>query len=191
MTRTSERHPRPSKKPRRYCPKRVSLYNLTIHDVDRVIDVQEPYYGQLKCGDKVVEGRPNYPSYHNLRRGHQIEFRNPVSGDSFVVRITSKNVYTDFDTMLRTETVQDCLPDHDPWDVPRAVNTYHSFRGGLYKNLAERFGVLSFRFVRVKVLESSQPDQVPQRNRRAPRSNSLCAIFDAWEKLHPTSKVTW
>ena len=63
MTRTSERHPRPSKKPRRYCPKRVSLYNLTIHDVDRVIDVQEPYYGQLKCGDKVVEGRPNYPSY--------------------------------------------------------------------------------------------------------------------------------
>ena len=99
MTRTSPRHSRQSKKLHRYRPKRVSSHDLEIHEVERFVDVQKPYYGQLKYGDKLVEGRPNYPSCHNLRPGHRIEFRNRSSGDSFVVRITEKNVHTHFDMM--------------------------------------------------------------------------------------------
>jgi len=34
--------------------------------------------------------------------------------------------------MLRKETIEAYLPDHDPEDLQRAVNTYHSFRHGTY-----------------------------------------------------------
>ena len=151
MTRTSTRHVRPSKKTRthHYRPRVIKISELRtkpVTDSPRVIYVTSPFYEQLEYGEKTVEARPNYPSLKDIVPGTVVEFKNRFSGCSFLVRITSRRVHHDFATMLRKETIQACLPDHDPEDLQRAVNTYHSFRHGTYKFIARRHGVVSFRF---------------------------------------------
>ena len=89
--------------------------------------------------------------------------------------------------MLRKETIHDCLPDHDPDDLQRAVNTYHSFRQETYKFIAKKHGVLSLRFTIIDpdhTLLSQQQrtshdtaDIIMEYDR-----NSLCSIFEAVDR---------
>ena len=136
MTRTSVRHPRPSKKTRthRYRPKVVTIQDLRKQPEEvpphRVIYVTSPFFEQMECGEKTVESRPNYPCLRDVTPGTIVEFSNRSSGTSFLAKITSRRVHRNFATMLRQETIQSCLPDHDPTDLQRAVNMYHSFRHG-------------------------------------------------------------
>ena len=178
MTRTCSRdRQRPSKK--HYRPQVVNLRDIRPKPkvvAPRVIKVQQPYYGQMECGSKKVEARPNYPCLRDLVPGTQVEFLNEYSGQSFLATITSRRVFRDFAAMLRKETIKDCLPDRDPYDLQRAVNVYHSFRNETYKFIAKKHGVVSLRFEHVE----------PIKRKRAPRThvrseykrNSLCAIFE-------------
>jgi len=179
MTRTSTGRQRPEKK-KRYRPKRVNLRDLRPQPravPPRVIYVQTPYYEQMECGAKTVEARPNYPCLRDLTPGTPVEFANRFSGRSFLATITSRRVHRDFATMLREETIKDCLPDRDPYDLQRAVNVYHSFRRQTYKFIARKHGVVSLRF------EHEEPVQ-PQRtapcthDRGEYDKNSLCSIFE-------------
>ena len=164
MTRTSVRHPRPSKKTRthRYRPKVVNIQDLRKQPEEvpphRVIYVTSPFFEQMECGEKTVESRPNYPCLRDVTPGTLVEFSNRSSGTSFLTKITSRRVHRDFQTMLRKETIQACLPDHDPTDLQRAVNTYHSFRHGTYKFIARKHGVVSFRFTHVENNLSKKDD---------------------------------
>ena len=178
MTRTSTRdRQRPSKK--HYRPQTVNLRDLrpTPKVVPpRKIYVQYPYYDQMECGYKTVEARPNYPCLRDLVPGTLVEFENQYSGRSFLATITSRRVHRDFATMLRKETIKDCLPDQDPDDLQRAVNVYHSFRDETYKFIAKKHGVVSFRFEHV---EPIKPKRVPRTHvRNEYKRNSLCAIFE-------------
>ena len=189
MTRTSVRHPRPLKKTRthRYRPKLINIQDLRTKSMTvppRVIYVTSRFYKQIECGDKTVESRPNYPCLQDVLPGTVVvEFRNRSLGSSFLVRITSRRVHRDFATMLRKETIQACLPDHDPEDLQRAVNTYHSFRHGTYKFIVRKHGVVSFRFTHI--------DNLPKHSTHPPKTipptkidwgeynrNSLCSIFE-------------
>ena len=137
-----------SKRVRLTCVKRgrVRDYGTELSGKDPlVISVQEPHYSQLKNGDKTVDSRPYYPSYRRSSTGDMIMFRHYQSRDSFCVRIDQIGEYPDFYTMLRKETITNCLPDHDIGDFRGAVRTYHSFRNGSYKSLAEKYGVVAFR----------------------------------------------
>ena len=107
-------------------------------------------------------------------------------GTSFTARITSRRVHRDFATMLRKESIEDCLPDHDPDDLQRAVNTYHSFRQDTYKFIAKKHGVLSLRFT---ILDQQDQTLVSQRIhldstcvRFEYDRKSLCSIFDAVDR---------
>ena len=94
----------------------------------------------------------------------------------FIATITSRRVFRNFHTMLRAESIKDCLPDRDPYDLQRAVNVYHSFRNETYKFIARKHGVVSFRFEHV---EPIKPKRVPRTHvRREYKRNSLCAIFE-------------
>ena len=145
MTRTPTRHARRSKKTRthNYCPQRIKISDLRTKPTvfpPRVIYVTNPFYEQMEYGEKTVEARPNYPSLQDVVPGTLVEFKNRSSGCSFLARITSRRVHHDFATMLRKETIKACLPDHDPEDLQRAVNTYHSFRHDTYKFIARKHG---------------------------------------------------
>ena len=179
MTRThTHRCQRPSTK-HHYRPQLVNLRDMRPKPKvvpPRVIYVQQPYYDQMECGSKKVEARPNYPCLRDLVPGTLVEFSNRYSGRSFLTTITSRRVHRDFATMLRAESIKDCLPDQDPYDLQRAVNVYHSFRNETYKFIAKKHGVVSLRFEHVE----------PIKRKRAPRThvrseykrNSLCVIFE-------------
>ena len=179
MTRApTNRRQRPSKE-HHYRPQVVNLRDMRSKPKvipPRVIYVQQPYYDQMECGSKKVEARPNYPCLQDLVPGTRVEFSNRYSGRSFLATITSRRVHRDFTTMLREETIKDCLPDRDPYDLQRAVNVYHSFRNETYKFIAKKHGVVSLRFEHV---EPIKPKHVPRTHVRSEyKRNSLCAIFE-------------
>ena len=193
MTRSSE--PRRRRKGlHHYRPKKVNIKELmtqTQRDTvppPRVIHVQTRFYEQMASGQKTVESRPNYPCFRDLVPGTVVEFSNRFSGESFLAKITRRRISRDFATMLRKETIQSCLPDHDPEDLQRAVNTYHSFRNGTYKFIARRHGVVSLRFTLV--------DNQPVKHHKSVEwgeydRNSLCSIFETVEKARRMRKFNW
>ena len=188
MTRTSVQHPRPSKKKHHYRPRLINIQELRKQPEEvppRAIYAISPFYEQLESGDKIVEARPNYPCLQDILPGTVVEFHNRSSGSSFRAKITSRRVHRDFATMLRKETIQACLPDHDPEDLQRAVNTYHSFRHGTYKYIARKHGVVSFRFARVDNNHSKKDDIGWGQYDK----NSLCSIFGAVARRYPRPKV--
>ena len=167
-----------------YRPKKVNIKELLpkskpVEISPRVIYVQSPYYEQMERGEKTVEARPYYPMFHDILPGSYVEFSNRFSGNSFIARITTKRIFRDFATMLRKESIQSCLPDHDPEDLQRAVNTYHSFRNETYRYIAKKHKVMSLRFTHV---DDEPPKSPPKKHRtdlgRIKKAKSLCAIFD-------------
>ena len=183
MTRThTDRCQRPSKK-HRYRPQVVSLRELREirskpkDKPPRRIYVQSPYFEQMECGSKKVEARPNYPCLRDLVPGTVVEFSNRFSGRSFLATITSRRVHRDFVNMLRAETIKDCLPDRDPYDLQRAVNVYHSFRHETYKYIVKQHGVVSLRFEHVEPLKPKRSPRTYDSSSDYKR-NSLCAIFE-------------
>ena len=156
----------------------------------RIIYVQNPYYQQMESGTKTVEARPNYPCFRDLVPGTLVEFCNRFSGRSFLATITSRRVHRDFQTMLRQETIKDCLPDRDPDDLQRAVNVYHALRHGTYKFIARKHGVVSLRFEKKDIEEpESEPTPIAiNYDRSEYQRNSLCAIFDYVQRKHRERK---
>ena len=184
MTKNSVRHARPAKKAHRYRPQTVNLRDLVKPkprtDTPRIMYVQNPYYEQMESGTKTVEARPNYPCLRDLVPGTLVQFSNRYSGRSFLATITTRRVFRNFATMLRAETIKDCLPDRDPSDLQRAVNVYHGFRNETYKFIARKHGVVSLRFKHVEPVKH-RPKRTALHsvhNRDEYDRNSLCAIFD-------------
>ena len=182
MIRTSTRdRQRPSKK--HYRPQVVNLRDIRPKPkvvTPRIIYVQQPYYGQMECGEKTVEARPNYPCLRDLVPGTLVEFENQYSGRSFLATITSRRVHRDFATMLRKETIKGCLPDQDPDDLQRAVNVYHSFRDETYKFIARKHGVVSVRFEHVEPVQPKRSCIIHDRSEYD--RTFLCSIFEYVER---------
>ena len=134
----------------------------------------------MLCGDKVVEARPYYKRFQDLYPGECVEFRS-YSGSSFVARITRKKWYRYLWVMLRKEGIQACLPNHDPEDLQQAVNTYNSFKNGLYREFFRKHGVVAFHFTRVDP-DIKPPDPNPFGDYD---KKSLCSIFEAVNRSFP------
>ena len=176
---TSRSRPFLHKTPR-YRPKKIKLSELVNKTTPtlspRVIHVQDPFYDQLLLGEKLVEARPYYPSFKDLLPGQLVEFSHRSSGSSFVVRITRKRIFRTFAAMLRKETIQSCLPHHDPDDLQRAVNKYRSFRNGTYKLFERTYGVMSLRFTHVE--EDNPTSDTSDWGRIKYNKKSLCSILE-------------
>ena len=180
MTRTSTRHVKVPSKSRKhyYRPRRIKISDLRtrkpIEDTPRVIYVRSPFYEQMEFCEKTVEARPNYPSLRDVVPGTVVEFKNRLSGSSFLARIKSRRVHHDFATMLKKETISACLPHHDPEDLQGAVNTYHSFRHGTYKFITRKHGVVSFRFT-LYFTETNESKEDTVEDLGGYDKNSLCS----------------
>ena len=194
MTRTSTRHVKWYKKSRKhyYHPKTINIADFrrrkTVTAPPRVIYVTSPFYEQMEYGEKTVEARPNYPSLSDIVPGTVVEFKNRSTDCSFLARITSRRVHRDFVTMLRKETIQACLPHHDPEDLQRAVNTYHSFRNETYKFIARKHGVVSFRFTLCFTEKNSSKEEDTAEGYGGYDKNSLCSIFDYIKRVESNCK---
>ena len=193
MTRTSTRHVRQSKKTRthHYRPRRINISELRTKPVTtppRVIYVRSPFYEQMEYGEKTVEARPNYPSLMDIIPGTVVQFKNRSTDCSFLARISSRRVHRDFATMLRKETIAACLPDHDPEDLQRAVNTYHSFRHDTYKFIARKHGVVSFRFALCYTENNDSKRDTPSEGCGGYDKNSLCSIFEYIDRVRMKRK---
>ena len=106
-----------------------------------------------------------------------------IPEDRSLPRLLTRGVHRDIATMLRAESIKDCLPDRDPHDLQRAVNVYHSFRHDTYKFIARQHGVVSLRFEHVHPVEPKRrttPHSIHNRNEYD--RNSLCSIFDYVER---------
>ena len=110
--------------------------------------------------------------------GTVVQFKNRSTDCSFLARISSRSVHRDFVTMLRKETIAACLPDHDPEDLQRAVNTYHSFRHDTYKFIARKHGVVSFRFTLCFTENKISQEDTLDDGWGEWDKNSLCSIFE-------------
>jgi len=169
----------------RYRPKKMKLSEIinkiTPSLPPRVIHVQDPYYDQLLLGEKIVEARPYYPCFQDLKPGQLVEFRHRSSGSSFVVQITRKRIFRTFAVMLRKESIKSCLPHHDPDDLQRAVNTYRSIRNGTYKLFEKKYGVMALRFIRVE--EENPKNDSLRWERIHYDKKSLCSILETIEQV--------
>ena len=114
---------------------------LTIH-------LQQLYFDQTQDEFKTVEARPYYPSYREYSEGDRILFTSP-SGEELLVRIEKKSWYPNFECMLRSETVEACLPGVRCGDMCTAVNIYHNFRNNTYESLAKEYGVIAFKIKQI------------------------------------------
>jgi len=193
MTRTSSRHVRLSKKSRthHYRPRRINIADLrekTVTAPPRVIYVTNPFYEQMEYGEKTVEARPNYRCLTDIVPGTVVEFKNRSTDCSFLARISSRRVHRDFATMLRKESISACLPDHDPEDLQRAVNTYHSFRHGTYKYIARKHGVVSFRFTLCFTENNNDSKRDTSEECGGYDKNSLCSIFEYIDRVRMKRK---
>ena len=110
--------------------------------------LQQLYFDQTNEEFKTVEARPYYPSYREYSEGDRILFISP-SGEELLVRIEKKSWYPNFECMLRSETVQACLPGVRCGDVSTAVNIYHNFRNKTYEALAKQYGVVAFKIKQI------------------------------------------
>ena len=146
--------------------------------------VANPYYEQMERGAKTVVARPNYPCLRDLVPGTLVQISNERSGRSFLATITTRREHRDFVTMLRVESIKDCLPDRDTDDLQRAVNVYHAMKDGTYKFIARKHRVVSLRFEHVNPAEHVDPAERKRttshtvHKRDEYERNSLCAIFD-------------
>ena len=125
-----------------------------------------------------MEARPNYPCLRDIVPGTVVEFKNRATDCSFLARITTRRVHRDFATMLWKETIQTCLPDHDPEDLQRAVNTYHSFRHDTYKFITRKHGDVSLRFTLCFTENKLSRQEDTTEECGGYDKNSLCSIFE-------------
>ena len=107
----------------------------------REMRTQWKYFRTIKSEEKHVEGRPNFPSYRILVPGDIIRFKCGKRECDRVILSTA--VYDTVDEMLRTVTVQACLPHFSQADIDEAVAEYHSLPG-FTENVKSYGGVRAF-----------------------------------------------
>lgn len=105
----------------------------TVHS----IPLRNPYLGQIKTGQKTIEGRINSGLMLRLREGDRIRFHN--QSDSVACEITRITRHASFEEMLTEEGVEKCLPGLR--SVREGVAIYD--RIPQYPQKAARFGVLA------------------------------------------------
>ncbi len=84
------------------------------------INIQEPYFGYILSGEKIVEGRLNKGKFLDLEVGDVLEINDRAN-----FKIIKKNTYKNFREMLLTEGISNVLPDKN--NIEEAVEVYYKF----------------------------------------------------------------
>jgi ASC-1-like (ASCH) protein len=84
------------------------------------INMQEPFFTQIKNGIKKVEGRLNKSKFLEMKVGDEILLNEEVK-----LEITNKTIYKTFRDMIVFEGVKNVIPDAKSLDEAEAV--YYKF----------------------------------------------------------------
>lgn len=123
----------------------------TSSSVERPVKIQKLYLNHIKHGRKTVEGRLASGHMKQVRVGDTLRFE---SGNDVVrARVVAMKRYSDFEAMLESEGLANCLPGCA--SLKDGVAVYHSFPN--YEVLSRRDGVLAFRIT--LNLDSSKEDE--------------------------------
>lgn len=99
------------------------------------INIQEPYFSFIACGQKIIEGRLNKGIFKKLKAGDMLNI-NGIA-DFKIIRITK---FKNFLEMLNGEGVKNVIPDKI--SALEAVNVYYKF---YTKEDEKKFGVLAIK----------------------------------------------
>ena len=113
------------------CNNLQGYHHLELH-------VQQPYFDQIRSGQKTVEGRLMSAKNGLLAPGSCIVFKN--GNQSFRATVTKSERFSSFLSMLSAVQFKSCIPDAA--DIRSAVEVYHSFPGYAEKELSQ--GVVGY-----------------------------------------------
>lgn len=97
--------------------------------------IKKKYFDMIANGSKTVEGRLNKGRFARLKKGDKITWVN--EGSKVDVIITRTKTYPDFESMLKTETLNKVLPDES--DLKSGVQVYQD----IFKGLDKTHGVIA------------------------------------------------
>ncbi len=107
--------------------------------------VKEPWFSLIKFGIKTVEGRLNKGEFSEMKIGDSIRFinydLNLESPRKFTIKITNITNYSTFESYLKSETLQKCLPGID--NIDDGLKIYYSFYN---KNDELKYGIRALTF---------------------------------------------
>ena len=83
----------------------------------------DPWFGFLKSGRKVVEGRINNKKYNNLKEGDLIKMTK--ESEYISLKVNNINKYGSFREMLENETLERVLPEVE--SIDDGVKIYREF----------------------------------------------------------------
>ncbi len=113
------------------------------------IQCNEPWFGYIKSGKKVVEGRKGSPSWSSIKVGSLIQFVNAqVSGESFLAKVCGVSVYVGPSALrdyLAAETLARTLPG-----VTTIEDGEKIYRQWWTQDEIEKYGVLGLALEVVK-----------------------------------------
>lgn len=102
------------------------------------MEIREPWFSEIKNGNKIIEGRLAKNKFLNIRVGDRISVTNEF-GDNIVLRMIDIRRYSTFHEMLLFEKIENVLPGVDT--IEEGVKIYHKF----YSEKDEKnYGVLAF-----------------------------------------------
>lgn len=108
-------------------------------------NISEPYFSLIKSGKKIVEGRLNDGDWALMKKGDIINFISDKN-EELQVQITSIGIYDTFADMLKSEGLDNVLPNKKT--IQEGVRLYYGFED--YKEREKEFGVLGIEFVLIQ-----------------------------------------
>lgn len=109
------------------------------------INIQEPYHSLIINGKKTVEGRLNKGKFALINIGDILE----LEPEKTQFKITEKNIYPNFKSMMEKEGVKNVIPDKN--NIDEAAKVYYKF---YTKKQEKKFGVVA---IKIRKLNRPRP----------------------------------
>ena len=105
-------------------------------------DVQEPWFGYIKSGKKIIEGRLNKGSFQELKKGDIVHWKNI---DNIIkTKIISIHHHKDFEKMLKAHRLYNVLPNVRTYKD--GVKVYNKFFSPFD---VKKYGVLAIKIQKI------------------------------------------
>lgn len=120
------------------------------------IDVSEPYFGMMRNGTKIIEGKKNTPKWQTFKVGTLARIRKAGTDESFLVEIVAVRNYADHRSYLENEGLVNTLPGVDT--INAGCEVYEKLmtpQGGHIHQTRAEILQYGFRAMQLKIVKES------------------------------------
>lgn len=100
------------------------------------INVQDPYLSFILNGQKTIEGRLNKGKFASVQVGDVLI----IAPENQEFEVVTKNIYPSFYEMIKSEGIENVIPDKD--NIDEAVQVYYKF---YTREQEKEFGVVAIK----------------------------------------------